>query len=84
MGRLGPFQQKVRELPKRNFVDLVGQPSPIEEDFEEPIDVTSSDEELLEDFLSDEELASAPEIAPTEPDASEMLKDPQVTFQTQS
>ena len=45
-------------------------------DFEEPMDVASSDEELHEDFLSGEELASAPEIAPTEPDDSEVLKDP--------
>ena len=71
-GEVRTFQQVVRELPKRNFVDLVGQPSPIEEDFEEPMDVASSDEELHEDFLSGEELASAPEIAPTEPDDSEV------------
>ena len=49
-GEARTFQQVVRELPKRNFVDLVGQPSPIEEDFEEPMDVAPSDEELLEDF----------------------------------
>ena len=48
------------------------------------MDVASIDEELPEDFFSDEELASAPEIAPTEPDDSEMLKDPQVAFQTRS
>ena len=73
----------VRELPKRNFVDLVGRPSPIEEDFEEPMDVTFCDEELPEDFwFSDEEMASAPEIAPTETDDSEARKDPQVTGQT--
>ena len=29
-GEARTFQQVVRELPKRNFVDLVGQPSPIE------------------------------------------------------
>ena len=39
-GEARTFQQVVRELPKRNFVDLVGQPSPIEEDFEEPMDVS--------------------------------------------
>ena len=49
-GEARTFQQVVRELPKRNFVDLVGQPSPIEEDFEERMDVTYSDEELPEDF----------------------------------
>ena len=49
-GEARTFQQVVRELPKRNFVDLVGQPSPIEEDFEEPMDVASSAEELPEDF----------------------------------
>ena len=38
-GEARTFQQVVRELPKRNFVDLVGQPSPVEEDFEEPMDV---------------------------------------------
>ena len=74
----------LRDGEKRNFVDLVGQPSPIEEDFEEPMDVASSDEELPEDFLSDKELTSAPEIAPTEPDDSQVLKDPQVTSQTRS
>ena len=84
-GEARTFQQVVRELPKRNFVDLVGQPSPIEEDFEEPKDVTNSDEELPEDFwFSDEEMASAPEIAPTETDDSEVRKDPQVTDQTKS
>ena len=81
-GEARTFQQVVRELPKRNFVDLVGQP--IEEDFEEPMDVASSDAELHEDFLSGEELASAPEIAPTEPDDSEVLIDPQMTCQTRS
>ena len=50
-GEARTFQQVVQELPKRNFVDLAGQPSPIEEDFEEPMDVASSDEELHEDFL---------------------------------
>ena len=79
------FQQVVRELPKRNFVDLVRQPSPIEEDFEEPMDVASGDEELPEDFgLSDEEKASAPEIVPTEIDDSEVRKGPQVTGPTKS
>ena len=51
----------VQELPKRNFVDLVGQPSPVEEDFEEPMNVASSDNELHEDFLSGDEFASAPD-----------------------
>ena len=75
----------VRELPKRNFVDLVGQPSPVEEDFEEPMDVASSDEELPEDFwFSDEEMTSAPKIISTEPDESGVAKDPQVTCQTRS
>ena len=60
----------VQELPKRNFVDLVGQPSPVEEDFEEPMNVASSDNESHEDFLSGEEFASAP-------DDSEVPKDPQ-------
>ena len=73
----------LRDGEKRNFVDLVGQPSPVEEDFEEPMDVASSDEELP-DFLSEEELASTQEIAPAEPDDSEVLKDPQVTCQTRS
>ena len=71
------FQQVVQELPKRNFVDLVGQPSPVEEDFEEPMNVASSDNELHEDFLSGEEFASAP-------DDSEVPKDPQMTYQTRS
>ena len=47
------------------------------------MDVASSDEELP-GFLSDEELASAPEITPTEPDDSEVAKDPQMTCQTRS
>ena len=47
------------------------------------MDVASSDEELP-DFLSDEELAPTPEIAPTEPGDSEVLKDPPVTCQTRS
>ena len=59
-------------------MDLVGQPSPVEGDFEEPMDVASSDEEL------DEDLASAPEITPTELDDSEVLKDPQMTYQTRT
>ena len=54
-----------------------GQPSPVEEDFEEPMNVASSDDELHEDFLSGEELASAP-------DDSEVPKDPQMTYQTRS
>ena len=65
------------ELPKRNFVDLVGQSSPVEEDFEEPMDVASSDNELHEDFLSGDEFASAP-------DDSEVSKDPQMSYQTRS
>ena len=60
-GEARTFQQLVQELPKRNFVDLVGQPSPVEEDFEEPMDVTSSDNELHEDFVSGDEFASAPD-----------------------
>ena len=56
-GKARTKQQVVRELSKRNFVDLVGRPSPIEEDFEEPMDVASSDEELHGDFLSGEEPA---------------------------
>ena len=67
----------MQELPKRNFVDLVGQPTPAEEDFEEPMDVASSDEELHEDFFSGEEFASGP-------DESEVPKDPQMTYQTRS
>ena len=38
------FQQVVQDLPKRKFVDLVGQPSPVQEDFEEPMNVASSDD----------------------------------------
>ena len=84
-GEARTLQQVVRELPKRNFVDLVGQPSPIEEDFEEPMDVASSDEELSEDFwFSDEEMMSAPKITSTELDESLVAKDPQVTCQTRS
>ena len=64
-GEARTFQQVVQELPKRNFVDLVGQP------FEEPMNVASSDDELHEDFLSGEEFASAP-------DDSEVPKDPQI------
>ena len=56
-GEAQTFQQVVQELPKRNFVDLVGQPSPVEEDFEEPMNVASSDNELHEDFLSSDEFA---------------------------
>ena len=82
-GEARTFQQVVRELPKRNFVDLVGQPSPVEEDFEEPMDVASSDEELPEDiWFSDEEMTSAPKITSTDTDESEVAKDPQVTCQT--
>ena len=77
MGEARTFQQVVQELPKRNFVDLVGQPSPIEEDFEEPMNVASSDDELHEDFFSGEEFASAP-------DDSEVPKDPRMKYQTQS
>ena len=76
-GEARTFQQVVQELPKRNFVDLVGQPSPVEEDFEEPMNVASSDEELHEDCLSGEEFASPP-------DDSEVPKDPQMTYQTRS
>ena len=76
-GEARTFQQVVQELPKRNFVDLVGQPSPVEEDFEEPMNVASSDDELQEDFLSGEEFASPP-------DDSEVPKDPRMTYQTQS
>ena len=67
----------MQELPKRNFVDLVGQPSPVEEDCEELMNVECSDDELHEDFLSGEEFASAP-------DDSEVPKDPQMTYQTRS
>ena len=76
-GEAQTFQQVVQELPKRNFVDLVGQPSPVEEDFEEPMNVASSDNELHEDFLSGDEFASAP-------DDSEVPKDPQMPYQTRS
>ena len=76
-GEAQTFQQVVQELPKRNFVDLVGQPSPVEEDFEEPMNVASSDDEFHEDFLSGEEFVSAP-------DDSEVPKDPQMTYQTRS
>ena len=55
-GEAQTFQQVVQELPKRNFVDLVGQPSPVEEDFEEPMNVASSDNELHEDFLSGDDV----------------------------
>ena len=60
-GEARTFQQVVQELPKRNFVDLVGQPSRVEEDFEEPMNVAPSDDEQHEGFLSGEELASAPD-----------------------
>ena len=76
MEKLG-LQQLVQELPKRTFVDLVGQPSPNEEDFEEPMNVASSDDELHKDFLSGEEFASTP-------DDSEVPKDPQMTYQSRS
>ena len=52
-------------------------PHQFEEDFEEPMNVASSDDELHEDFLSDKEFASAP-------DDSEVPKDPQMTYQTRS
>ena len=58
-------------------MDLLGQPSPVKETFEEPMNVASSDDELHEDFLSGEEFASAP-------DDSEVPKDPQMTYQTRS
>ena len=73
-GEARTFQQLVQELPKRNFVDLVGQSSPVEEDFEEPMDVASSDNELHEDFLSGNEFASTPNDS----------KDPQMSYQTRS
>ena len=76
-GEARTFQQVVQELPKRNFVDLVGQPSPVEEDFEEPMNVASSDNELHEDLRSGEEFASAP-------DDPEVPKDTQMTYQTRS
>ena len=58
-------------------MDLVGQSSPVEEDFEEPMDVGSSDNELHEDLLSGNEFVSAP-------DDSEVSKDPQMSYQTRS
>ena len=58
-------------------MDLVGQSSPVEEDFEEPMDVASTDNELHEEFLSGDEFASAP-------DDSEVPKDPQMSYQTRS
>ena len=76
-GEAQTFQQVVQELPKRNFVDLVGQPSPVEEELEEPMNVASGDNELHEDFLSGDEFASAPED-------SEVPKDPQMPNQTRS
>ena len=76
-GEARTFQHVVQELPRRNFVDLVGQPSPVEEHFEKPMNVASSDDELHEDFLSGEEFASAP-------DDSKVPKDPQMTYQTRS
>ena len=76
-GEARTFQQVVQKLPKRNVVDLVGQPLPVEEDFEEPMIVASSDNELHEDFLSGDEFASAP-------DDSEVPKDPQMSHQTRS
>ena len=72
-GEARTFQQVVQELPKRNFVDLVGQPSPVEEDFEEPLNVASSAGDLHEDFLSGEKFASVP-------DDSEVPKDPQMNI----
>ena len=76
-GEARTFQQLVQELPKRNFVDLVGQPSPVEEDFEEPMNVASSDNELHEDFVSGDEFESAPVD-------SGVPKDPQVSYRTRS
>ena len=76
-GEAQTFQQVVQELPKRNFVDLVGQPSQVEEDFDEPMNVASSDNELHDDFLSGEEFASAP-------GDSEVPKDPKMTYRTRS
>ena len=76
-GEARTFQQLVQELPKRNFVDLDGQSSPVEEDFEEPMNVASTDNELHEDFLSGDEFASAP-------DDSEVPKDPQMSSRTWS
>ena len=52
MERLGLFNKWCRNFQSENFVDLVGQPSPVEEDFEEPTNVAASDDELHEDFLS--------------------------------
>ena len=72
-GEARTFQQ----VAQRNFVDLVGHPSPVEEDFEEPVNVASSDNELHEDFLSEKQFASAP-------DDSEVPKDPQMSYQTRS
>ena len=72
-GEARTFQQLVQELPKRNFVDLVGQSSPVEEDFEEPVDVSSNEE----DFFSGDEFMSAP-------DDSEVPKDPQMSDHAQS
>ena len=76
-GEARTFQQVVQELPERNFVDLVGPPSPVEEDFEEPMNVASSDKELHEDFPSGEGFSSAP-------DDSEVSSGPQMTYQTRS
>ena len=58
-------------------MDLVGQPSPVEEDFEEPMDVASSNNELHEDFVSSDEFASAP-------DDSGVPKVPQMSYHTRS
>ena len=76
-GEARTFQQVVQGLSKRNFVDLVGQPSPVEEDFEEPMNVASGNDELHEDFLQVKSFASGP-------DDSEVPKDPQMTYQTRS
>ena len=49
------------------------------------MDVASNVGELPENFwFSDEEMFSAPKITSTEPDESEVAKDPQVTCQTRS
>ena len=50
MGRLGLFNIGAR-TSEAKFCGSVGQSSPVEEDFEEPMDVVSSDNELHEDFL---------------------------------
>ena len=85
MEKLEPFNKWCEN--SRNGISLILSDSPHQSRkiSKEPMDVTYSDEELPEYlWFSDEEVASAPEFAPTETDDSEVRKDPQVTGQTKA